>query len=212
MHEAARAVARWFQPKNSVALAQVLQRVSHEQPRRTGHVALDAVLEDGLADLGVKRAQRVVEQHDVRAAVGGARDGHALLLAPAEVDSALADLGRVACRQDGQVGAQRARIKHGLVGGLARRFGETAADAMHLARKNDVAPDACVQNPSRLRHVGNSAANNDAAAVGNLRQLAKNRAYERRLARADGADNGPQLALRHTEVDVAQCRAELGFR
>jgi hypothetical protein len=45
----------------------------------------------------VHRRQRVVQQDDVSASIASASQRHALLLAAAEVDAALADLRVVAC-------------------------------------------------------------------------------------------------------------------
>ncbi len=61
------------------------------------------------ADGGVDRRERIVEHERRRARVDGARECNALLLAAGQVDTLLANLGRVAGGQNGKVGSQRAR-------------------------------------------------------------------------------------------------------
>lgn len=86
---------------------QDLQRVRHEQPRGAGHLATHEVLEDVPGRLGVHRRERVVEKIHVRAPVRGARERHALPLAPGEVHPILANLSLVPCHL--RVGGGRAQ-------------------------------------------------------------------------------------------------------
>ena len=148
-------------------------------------MSLEAALEDGLADLGVERRERVVKEVDVRAAVGRARDGDALLLAAAEVDAALADLGLIACGQDADVARELAGVDDLRVGRVALGLGLARAHAVRLAREDDVLAHARVEHPRGLRNVGDATAHVHAAAVRHLAQLAEQRLHKRRLAAAD---------------------------
>jgi hypothetical protein len=67
------------------------------------------------ADGGVDRRERVVEHERRRARVNGASERNALLLAAAEIDSLLANLGRVAGWKDGKIGRQRARADNAVI-------------------------------------------------------------------------------------------------
>ena len=53
----------------------------------------DATVKEVLADLGVHRRQRVVKEVNVGVVVDGTGKGHPVLLAAAQVDALLANLG-----------------------------------------------------------------------------------------------------------------------
>jgi len=63
----------------------------------------DALAENMHPHMCIDRAEGVIQKHNVLIAVDSARKAHALLLAPAEVDAALANLSLVAGGQLGKV-------------------------------------------------------------------------------------------------------------
>jgi hypothetical protein len=65
--------------------------------------------------VGVDRAQRVVEQVHVRVGVERPRQRHARLLAAAQRDAPLADLGRIAAEERRDVDAEGARLDAGAI-------------------------------------------------------------------------------------------------
>ena len=66
----------------------------------------DQAVDDGGADVRVYSRQGVVQERDGGGGVGGARERQPRLLAAGKCDAALADGGRVAGRQLGEVAAQ----------------------------------------------------------------------------------------------------------
>lgn len=113
-----------------------------EDARLAGEHALDGVLEECLAHVSVDGREGVVEEVNVGLGVEGTGECHALghderrtrqsnksegkegrerrdlLLTTREVDALLADLGRIAAREHGKVGAQFANLHNFLVAEL----------------------------------------------------------------------------------------------
>src|SRR5690606_28019697 len=92
-----------------------LEAVSREAARAARERAEEAWREDLLTDVVVERAQRVVEQDDVRAGVDGAREADPLTLTARKIDTALADLGGVALRHAREIVGERAGFDGALV-------------------------------------------------------------------------------------------------
>ncbi len=109
-------------------------------------VAVDAVVEQVLADSGVDGAQWVVEQKDVSVGVERAGDADSSPLAAAQVDVLLAYQGVHAERQQFQILLQRTHlddpVEFSLVVGMAEDY---------------VLLDAGREHPRLLRHVENFA-------------------------------------------------------
>ena len=84
-------------------------RGAPQQPSRS-----DALREEGVRHFGVHRTQRIVQQHNICAAVGGAREREACLLATGQRDSALADLGVSAGGKVRKIMAESARRNDGV--------------------------------------------------------------------------------------------------
>lgn len=64
---------------------------SYQDPRLAAKVALNALAEDAVADMGVDGRERVVQQVHISISVHGTRHGDALALAATQVDAALAN-------------------------------------------------------------------------------------------------------------------------
>ena len=152
---------------------------------------VDDLLEDVLPDVGVDGREGVVEQVDLGVVVHRPRQAHPLLLPAAQVDPLLADLGPVAAGQHLQVGAERARVDGGVVGG-----------AGEVRTEGDVVAHRAVLHPGLLRHVGHLAADGDSAGLD--LQLSEEGADEGGLAGPDGAHDGGQRALPDLQVNVLQ--------
>mmetsp|Transcript_10332 Transcript_10332/g.29000 ORF Transcript_10332/g.29000 Transcript_10332/m.29000 type:complete len:261 (-) Transcript_10332:1067-1849(-) len=81
-----------------------------QDPRLARQGAADAGVEEVPPDVGVHGAQRVVEQVHIRIRVHRPGQGHAVPLAPREVDPLLPDLRRVPRGQEVEVRGEGARV------------------------------------------------------------------------------------------------------
>ena len=135
--------------------------------------------------LRVERREHVVQDAQLARRVRGARDGDALLLAAAQRDAALADLGGVAVGQRCEVGVQLAAPQHlGVPSGV-----EGLAE-------DDVLAHGRVEDPRRLRAVGRAARCHQWAALA-LDHLAEHRGTQGALPRARLPHHRHQLARAH---------------
>eukprot|EP00961_Rhodomonas_salina_P094991 1278079-Rhodomonas_salina.2 len=106
------------------------------------HDALDAVLDYVLASVHVDRREGRVEHHDAGSAVGGTRQGNALLLTTRQVASTLADPGEVTVVEQLEVRLQCAGVHHSVV---------LLLDV--LLAKQDVVAHRAQCTPRHLRHI-----------------------------------------------------------
>ena len=146
-------------------------------------VGSNDVVEDVLADVRVDGTQRVVEHVDIGVGEDGARQADALLLSARQVDALLADLGAIARRHDGQVGAERARGQHLLV--------EMRVESR---AEHDVVLDRLVLDPGELRHVRHRSVHVDATHV-QLVHLAQQARQHARLATAHRTNNLENIVI-----------------
>ena len=86
-----------------------------EHPRAAGEEAQNALIENVRPHVGVDGTQNIIEEHDVSVSVARTRQVDTLLLPAAQVDSALANLGGIAVREEGDVRTQGARVEDSLV-------------------------------------------------------------------------------------------------
>mmetsp|Transcript_27249 Transcript_27249/g.63729 ORF Transcript_27249/g.63729 Transcript_27249/m.63729 type:complete len:661 (-) Transcript_27249:1601-3583(-) len=186
------------QHNDAVAALEAPELVGHEQARLTAQLLQDELVEDPVADLGVERAERVVEDERVGLRVDRACDRNARLLPTGQVDPALADLGRVVVGQRLEVVLEAARLDRAPVLLL-----------VPLAAEDDVLAEGLVKDPRRLRDVRDATLHGHLAAP--LFELAQERRAERRLTRAHLAHHGHKLALAHAQVDVVQDHRRLGW-
>mmetsp|Transcript_15581 Transcript_15581/g.24246 ORF Transcript_15581/g.24246 Transcript_15581/m.24246 type:complete len:1269 (+) Transcript_15581:1003-4809(+) len=172
---------------NLVRLGQEVQLVGAEHARLPPQQAANQLVEQVPPDVGVHRRERVVEHVEVGVGVGGPGEGHALLLAAAEVDALLADLGGVARGQHGQVRAQRAGRQHLVVPLPVER-----------PAHGDVPAQRGVHDPRALRHVGHAPPQGHAAL--HPGHLAQQQRGQGALAAAHLADHPEQLPGRHLQL------------
>mmetsp|Transcript_13475 Transcript_13475/g.33014 ORF Transcript_13475/g.33014 Transcript_13475/m.33014 type:complete len:265 (-) Transcript_13475:1342-2136(-) len=174
-----------------VALGQQLQLVGDPHHRLVAQHAADAMLEDVDGGVLVHGRQGVVQQHQLRVVVGGARQAHALALATGQVDAALTSHGLVTVRQDLQIQLQRAGMDDLLV-----------LDLIKGQAKQDVLPQAQVLHPGGLGHVGHGPAHSHATLLQN--HVLQDGLEHGRLAAANAAHDGHHLSGLDAELGDVQ--------
>ncbi|KEG06367.1 hypothetical protein DQ04_14381020 [Trypanosoma grayi] len=144
------------------------------------------VRHDALADVGVQRGERVVQQ--VQLAVGVHRTGeaHACLLPAAQVDALLANLCLHPACQQLQVCLQLAHAHH-----LAQPLRVLRGEEEHIVAQR------CIHDPRLLRYVRH-VAGGPHVTVRHL-VLAQQRPQQCRLAAARWTEYDSELPLRHLE-------------
>jgi len=179
--------------------------VGHDDHRHAVLGELDHDIEDLVDHLGVQRAGRLVEEHDLRMHREGARDGHALLLAAGELSRELGCL-----LGDADALEQRHRLLLGLRLGLAEHLDrperhiledrQVREEVERLEDHADLGPQ--LGKALALRGQG-LAVDADLAAGDRLEPV--DGAAQRRLARAGRPDDDDDLALVDLQVDVFEC-------
>ena len=140
---------------------------------------------------GAHGRERIVQKVDIDVLIHRPRQRHPLLLAAAEIDPTLADLGRVPRRQDVQVVLQRAGINHLVVPVLVVRSAE-----------GDIVAQRAVHDEGGLGGVGDGAVDPDLPLE--LDQLAEHRVQQRGLARADLPDDHAEGSAADLQIDLGQ--------
>lgn len=120
-----------------------------ENPRLIEKFITEAILEDGLLDVCIKRGQRVVHQVDVSVCVDGSSKTNTCLLATGKVDALFTDLSRVTSRHYLKVTLELANLDDALV--LVLVFFSD-----WLAERRDVLTDGLVLDPWGLLRVADA--------------------------------------------------------
>mmetsp|Transcript_33575 Transcript_33575/g.73269 ORF Transcript_33575/g.73269 Transcript_33575/m.73269 type:complete len:581 (+) Transcript_33575:892-2634(+) len=190
---------------DAVAVFDSGEAVRHSDARAALGQALQRRL-DALLRLGVEGGGGLVAHHEARLAHEGACDGHALLLAAAQLQPALPDHRRVLL---GELRAHRFVELRGLGGVHDLLLGDPGAP------EGDVVEERVVEERRVLRHDGGGGADGGEGEVAGVLLVQEHRAgrrivhpqqhlQQRGLAGAGGPDDGDVLAAADVEGHAAQ--------
>mmetsp|Transcript_37001 Transcript_37001/g.96899 ORF Transcript_37001/g.96899 Transcript_37001/m.96899 type:complete len:765 (-) Transcript_37001:169-2463(-) len=180
---------------DTIGLGQDLPRVGHQ------HNGLpleqrppEALLEHVCGHVRIQRTHHIIEEDHVRVVVDRAAQGHALLLAPGEVDPSVADLSLVPLREHVQVGLEGAGFQDLVVAPGIQRL-----PILRLRPHQDIPPQRRVTNKSILRAVPHGPPYRHATHVRREGQLPQQGLQEPGLPGPGAADDDDELPLLHGE-------------
>ena len=162
-----------------------------EHPRAAGEEAQNALIEDVRPHVGVDGTQHIIEEHDVCVSIARTRQVDTLLLPAAQIDPALANLGSIAVREEGDVRTQGARVEDGLI-----------PRGLEFRAKEDVLPQRRVRKPRALRAVRDLTSNGRESTE--PWHVPQHGCEEGGLAAPSRAADDGKLARAHSERYVAE--------